>query len=151
MKPISIALLFGMLPLAAIAEDEIFSTADGAIRGYDPVAYFEDGRPERGSDQWTFDWEGAVWHFSSQAHRDAFAADPLRFAPQFGGYCAYGLSQGYKVSIDPTAFAIVDGKLYLNYSHAVQNTWNIDRQGYIVKASQQWLKLEHSAFEPEGD
>jgi YHS domain-containing protein len=85
-----------------------------AIRGYDPVAYFTDGRATRGNPQFEYVWEGARWQFSSAAHRDAFAADPERYAPQFGGYCAIAMSElGQAVDANPEVWTIVDGRLYL--------------------------------------
>lgn len=112
-----------------------------AVQGYDMVAYFTEGTAVKGSAAFTHEWNGARWQFASAAHRDAFAQDPDRYAPAFGGFCAYGISRGYAVDIDPEAFAVVDGTLYLNYSKRVQRTWNQDRAGYIEKARQQWPKV----------
>lgn len=141
------ALIFLLsFPGLAFAVDEVFSTAEGAIRGYDPVAYHHDGKPVQGSAEFVHEWNGAQWRFANAANRDAFAAEPERFAPQYGGFCAYGTSQGYKVSTQPDAFAIVDGKLYLNYSKPVQVTWNKDQPGYIRLADGNWQKLEHEAY-----
>ena len=137
-----------LAPARAWAADETFATADGAIRGYDPVAYHIQNKPVRGLQAITYEWNGATWRFSSNANRDRFVADPARYAPRYGGFCAYGTSQGYKVSTDPAAFAIVDGRLYLNYSKPVQLTWNLDRPGYILKADHNWKALEHSAYAP---
>lgn len=115
---------------------------DGAaIKGYDPVAYFTQARPVPGSAQFTLRHKGATFRFASAANRDAFAAAPERYAPQYGGFCAYGTSRGYKADIDPAAYTIVDGKLYLNYSKSVQATWNQDRAGYIAKADGQWPQV----------
>jgi hypothetical protein len=136
------------LPDRVRAADEVFATADGAIRGYDPVAYHTQGKPVRGAATITHRWNGATWRFATAANRALFAADPARYAPRYGGYCAYGTAQGYKVSTDPAAFAIVDGRLYLNYSKPVQATWNQDRPGYIVQADGNWKGLEHSAYVP---
>jgi len=112
----------------------------------DAVAYHREGKPVLGSAAFVHTWNGADWRFASAANRDAFAASPEQFAPQYGGYCAYGTSQGYKVSTQPDAFAIVDGKLYLNYSKPVQATWNTDRPGFIRVANEQWQTLEHAAY-----
>lgn len=112
-----------------------------AIKGYDPVAYFTDGKPVEGSADFTFDWEGAKWRFASAGHRDSFAKDPARYAPQFGGYCAWAVSQGYTADIDPEAWKIVDGKLYLNYSPKVQKKWEEDAAGNIAKAEANWPAL----------
>ena len=81
---------------------------------------------------------GAKWLFSSAEHRDAFAKEPEKYAPQYGGYCAYGVSQGYAVKIEPDAWTIVNGKLYLNYDRGVQKTWEKDLPGYIAKADKNW-------------
>lgn len=121
------------------AADGRINHEDGlAVHGYDVVAYFTDDRAVRGQAQFSHVWNGVRWQFASAAHRDAFAKAPERYAPAFGGYCAYGVSRGYAVDIDPEAFAVVDGTLYLNYSKGVQRTWNEDRPGYIEKALQQW-------------
>lgn len=143
---ISFSFLAAVTPNQASAADEVFVTADGAIRGYDPVAYHTQSKPVPGLKTITHDWNAATWRFASKANRDLFIADPERYAPRYGGYCAYGTSQGYKVSSDPNAFAIVDGKLYLNYNKPVQTTWNKDRSGYIEKANQHWNMLEHSEY-----
>lgn len=142
------AMLLAGLVSTASAADEVFATRDGAIRGYDPVAYHEDGKAVKGDKAITLTWNGAEWHFATTAHRDAFKAEPERYAPRYGGYCAYGTANGYKVSTDPHAFAIVDGTLYLNYSTAVQTTWNGDREQYIATADSNWRTLEHTAYVP---
>ena len=117
---------------------DVYADRGGAIRGYDPVGYFTAGRPVKGSPQFTHQWRGATWHFASAENRDRFGAAPEKFAPQYGGYCAYGVAQGYAVSIDPAAWTIVDGKLYLNYSLSVRENWNKDIPGYIRKADTNW-------------
>ena len=112
-----------------------------AIQGYDVVAYFTDNAAVKGNARLVHTWNGVEWRFASAEHRDAFAKEPARYAPAFGGYCAYGVSRGYAVDIDPEAFAVVDGTLYLNYSKSVQRTWNEDRPGYIQKARQRWPEV----------
>jgi len=112
-----------------------------AIQGYDVVAYFTQNAAVKGSPAFAHTWNGVRWQFASAGNRDAFAREPERYAPAFGGYCAYGVSRGYAVEIDPEAFAVVDGTLYLNYSKRVQRTWNQDRPGYIDKARMQWPKV----------
>ncbi len=124
-------------------QDRIFSTRNGAVDGYDPVAYFTDSMPVKGTEHITLDWQGATWHFSSEANRDLFKANPEKYAPQYGGYCAYGVANGYKVKIEPEAWAIVEGKLYLNYNLKVQEDWNTDRAGFIEKADAQWPSLKN--------
>lgn len=112
-----------------------------AIKGYDPVAYFTAAAPAKGAPAFRHEWNGATWQFANAENRDRFAADPQRYAPQYGGFCAYGVAQGYKVDIDPEAWSVVDGKLYLNYSRGVQRDWLKDTGGYIAKAEAAWPGL----------
>lgn len=112
-----------------------------AVNGYDPVAYFTDGKPVEGTDEFTLEWNGAKWRFVSAANRDAFKAEPEKYAPQFGGYCAWAVAQGYTASADPEAWKIVEGKLYLNYDKSVQKTWEEDVPGNITKAEANWPKV----------
>ncbi len=121
------------------AEPPVFSTFfGGAIKGYDPVAYFTDGRPIVGEDSHKLEYMGAVWKFASAENRAAFEAAPEKYAPQYGGYCAYAVSRGYTASIDPEAWTIVEGKLYLNYSKSVRESWSQDIPGNIRKADANW-------------
>jgi hypothetical protein len=116
------------------------NTARGqlALHGYDAVAYHTDGRPSRGIADFEQQWNGAIWRFASAANRDAFAKDPARYAPEFGGYCAYAVSRGYTADIDPEAWRIVDGRLYLNYSKRVRTLWEEDVPGNIAKGRANW-------------
>jgi hypothetical protein len=115
------------------------NSANGvAVQGYDVVAYFSQNTAVKGSPSLTHDWNGVRWQFANAQNRDAFATEPAKYAPAFGGYCAYGVSRGYAVDIDPEAFSIVNGTLYLNYSRSVQQTWNKNRDGYIEKANRHW-------------
>lgn len=134
--PIIIGLIF--LPLAIAGEPPLFVTDDGAIRGYDPVAYFIEGKPTRGRDEFSAAWMGATFKFANAENLARFQADPTAFAPQYGGYCAYAVSQGYTASIDPDAWSIVDGRLYLNYSKGVQKRWQKDVPGHIAAANRNW-------------
>ena len=112
-----------------------------AIRGYDTVAYFTDGKPVEGSDQFTTEWEGATWRFASQEHLDLFNGAPEEYAPQYGGYCAYGVAQDNLVKIDPDNWTIVDGKLYLNYDDKLQGLWEKDIPGFISTADNKFDAL----------
>jgi YHS domain-containing protein len=105
------------------------------------VAYFTEGEPVEGSADHELEWNGATWRFASTANLAAFQADPEAFAPQFGGYCAWAVSQGYTASTDPTAWRVVDGKLYLNYSHNIQRRWEQDVPGNIAKGDANWPKV----------
>lgn len=120
-------------------EDAVFTTLfGGAIRGYDPVAYFTQGRPVEGSGDYQTDWNGARWSFASAEHKALFDADPEAYAPQYGGYCSWAVAQGYTASVDPEAWRIVDGKLYLNYSADIQQRWESDIEGFISSANSNW-------------
>jgi YHS domain-containing protein len=128
-----------LLSSAAIAQKpQVFSDRNGAIRGHDPVAYFEQKGPVKGSKRFAHAWSGATWHFASAENRDRFAADPERYAPRYGGYCAYAVASGYTADIDPAAWSIVDGRLYLNYSLRVRERWSRDIPGNIRKGDANW-------------
>ena len=136
-----IALLLA-LPISAEAIAPVYSTfLGGAIRGYDPVAYFTESKPVQGKRAFSHKWKGATWYFASEKNRDMFRATPEKYAPRYGGYCAYAVSQGYTASIVPEAWKIVDGKLYLNYSLGVQQTWEQDIPGHIKSADKNWPRL----------
>lgn len=113
-----------------------------AIDGYDAVAYHTEGRPVEGTSDFTYEWMGATWRFANAGNRDMFAAAPETYAPAYGGYCAYGVAKGKKPSIDPEAWRIVDGQLYLNLSKDVQKLWEKDIPGYIAKADQMWPTIK---------
>jgi len=130
------ALVF--VPLAFAAESPIFATGDGAIRGYDAVAYFTVGKPTQGSDQFTASWQGATFKFASAANLELFKVDPAAYAPQYGGYCAFAVAKGATAGTVPDAWTIVEGKLYLNYSLAVQQRWRKDVPGHIKAADRNW-------------
>ena len=131
------------IPATALAKSEINTSFIGsvAIEGTDPVAYFAEGRAVEGSSDYTHRWMGAKWRFKNAANRDAFVADPEKYAPQFGGYCAWAVSQGYTASIDPEAWTINKGKLYLNYSKGVRAQWSEDIPGNIAKGERNWPKV----------
>ncbi len=131
------------IPAGALAKSEINTSfiASVAIEGTDPVAYFAEGKAVMGSSDYTHRWKGAEWRFKNAANRDAFVADPQKYAPQFGGYCAWAVSQGYTAGIDPKAWTIHGGKLYLNYSKGVQVQWSEDVPGNIVKGERNWPKV----------
>jgi YHS domain-containing protein len=112
-----------------------------AVGGYDPVAYFTDGKPIAGSRDITFAWKGATWRFASEKNLETFKASPERYAPQFGGYCAWAVSQGYTAKGDPKVWKIVDGKLYLNYDATVQKNWEKDIPGNIAKGDGNWPRV----------
>lgn len=109
-----------------------------AVGGYDPVAYFEEGKPVKGSKDITLKHEGATWRFASAENRSTFEANPAKYAPQYGGYCAWAVSKGYTAKGDPQAWTIHDGKLYLNYDKNVRATWEKNIPGNVAKADANW-------------
>lgn len=145
-------LLFRTLTLCALfvatlsvsaAEKPVNSSVLGkvALHGYDPVAYFTDGKPVEGSKQFSYSWQDANFRFATQEHLDLFKSNPEKYAPQFGGYCAYAVSQGHTADIDPDAWKIVNEKLYLNYNKKVQEMWEKDQAKLISVAEKNWPKL----------
>lgn len=120
------------VPPAIFTEDSI------AIRGADPVAYFTESRYVPGSADYTYDWAGATWRFSSTKNRDLFAENPERYAPQYGGFCAWAVAEGYTAPVDPNAWEVVDSKLYLNYDTRIQRRWQRDIPGNIARANENW-------------
>ncbi|MDX1483352.1 MAG: YHS domain-containing (seleno)protein [Alphaproteobacteria bacterium] len=112
-----------------------------AVGGYDPVAYFKEKRPVKGSADYTLNHKGVTWRFASRENLEAFRADPGAYAPQYGGYCAWAVSQGYTAKGDPMYWRIVGGKLYLNYDGSVQARWEKDIPGFIAKADANWPKV----------
>ena len=127
---------------AAAQAGTVFTDAEGvAIRGYDPVAYHTDGRPAVGQERFEAEWNGARWRFATAENREAFLAAPERYAPRYGGYCAWAVSRGELAPIDPNAWKIVDGKLYLNYSRKIQRKWEKDIAGNVERADRHWPEL----------
>ncbi len=117
---------------------EFFEKDGAALHGYDAVAYFSDKQPSKGVAEFKADYKGSTFYFASKANRDAFVHDPAQYAPQYGGFCAFGMASGYKAATDPAAFMIVDGKLYLNYNRDIQKQWSADIPGFVVKANKNW-------------
>ena len=115
--------------------------SDAAILGYDSVAYFTVGKPVKGQDRFATEWMGAKWKFASQVNLDLFKSNPAKYAPQYGGYCAYGVAQDNLVSIEPDKFTVLNGKLYLNYNAEVQATWLKDPARYVKQADAKFKAL----------
>jgi YHS domain-containing protein len=143
MKNVILSLFVAMTSLIASAQkSEVFIKSGVAINGYDPVAYFEQGQAIKGEDQFVYNWQGADWHFSNQQNLDSFKTNPEKFAPQYGGYCAYGLYEGHKAPTDPNAWTIVDGKLYFNYNLKVREMWRDKKEEKIKIADKNWPGLK---------
>ncbi len=136
------ALLFALgVPALALASPapSVSATEDNvAIGGYDPVGYFTESRPVPGSAAFTFRWNGATWRFASAGSRARFEANPAAYAPAFGGYCAWAISQNYIAPGDPLVWRIVDGRLYLNFNRRAQLLWETDLAGAIARGNANW-------------
>lgn len=109
-----------------------------AVGGYDPVAYFTEGKPTKGSKKHRLEFDGADWYFASQANLELFKAEPEKYAPQFGGYCAYAVGIGQTAKGNPKNWDVVDGKLYLNYNRKFQKIWNKDQASFIERGNENW-------------
>lgn len=130
----------------ALAQSDVFATKEGAISGYDAVAYFSENKPVEGEKENTFIWKGEKWYFSTPANLATFKSNPEKYTPQFGGYCAYGVADGHKAKTDPQAWTILDGKLYLNYSKEVLQLWRKDQKNYIIKANENWAEVKKEKY-----
>ncbi|MEO0503620.1 MAG: YHS domain-containing (seleno)protein [Pseudomonadota bacterium] len=123
---------------ATAATPPVYANGGIAVDASDVVAYFTIGTPMTGSPEFTHDWNGATWRFVSAANRDSFAANPDAYAPQYGGYCAWAVSEGYTASTIPEAWKIVDDKLYLNFNRRIQRRWERDIPARIAAANANW-------------
>ncbi len=120
-------------------EEPIYTVSGQAIKGYDPVAFFSDEKATIGSNEYPYEWSGSIWLFASQSNLEKFKSNPEKYAPQYGGYCAWGMSKGYKAKVDPEkAWTIVEGKLYLNYNAGVQKKWLPEKEELIKVADKNW-------------
>ena len=140
-KFIAAAALVG-LALPALAGDVTHSTP--AVSGYDVVSYQVEKRPVRGNGHFVAVHDGATYIFSSQDNLDRFNADPERYVPAYGGYCAFGVSVGKKFIGDPEVWRVVDGRLYLNLDANIQDDWLKDVPGRIATAEKQWRKIANA-------
>jgi YHS domain-containing protein len=116
------------------------------LKGYDPVAYFINGAPTKGSEQYSFAWKGVAYRFASTGNLEKFKADPEKYLPQYGGYCAYAMSLDRIADIDPSRWAIVNGKLYLNNGFVAEKLWSLNKNGNIVSADRNWPQYPKKAI-----
>jgi YHS domain-containing protein len=143
------------LSLAACANSDgvakVNKTPDGfAVRGFDTVAYFVAQNAVQGEGKYEYAWNGAKWLFSSQENMEKFKQNPEAYAPQFGGYCSYAVSRGYTADADPTAWKIVDGKLYLNYNQGAKEAWEEDQEKSIKDGQKNWVEFQKKKPEHKG-
>ncbi|MGB3726110.1 MAG: YHS domain-containing (seleno)protein [Glaciecola sp.] len=136
----------GLIPTQAKSSIDAINVDEStlAIKGYDPVAYFTLNTPTLGSSEYSSVYQGATYHFSSAEHLAAFNDNPAKYAPQYGGYCAFGVSKGFKYDTDPESFAVVDDKLYLNLNKKVQSIWAKQKDELIIDANGYWVDIENT-------
>ena len=135
----ALAVLVTPVPAQAADKDPIYTAWNKniAVGGYDAVSFFK-SKPVEGSKDFTFEYKGADWYFSSEANRDLFAANPEAFEPQYGGYCAWAVAGGKLAKGSPKYWEIEDGKLYLNYNEKIKERWVADKTGFISRADAKW-------------
>ncbi|MGR3809252.1 YHS domain-containing (seleno)protein [Jiulongibacter sp. NS-SX5] len=127
-------------------KSKIFKTKNGALDGYDPVAYFTSKKATKGGETFTSSYNGVTWKFTSNEHKSLFEANPEQYLPQYGGWCAFGWSKGYAAKVDPEEWTILNGKLYLNYNEGVHKKWLKDKENMIRKAD---VKYAEAKVDPE--
>jgi len=137
-----VALVF--LSSAVLAQDKVFVKDGVAINGYDAVAYFAEGKPVKGVENLSLKSDNSTWLFSTKENLEKFKKDPAKYKPQFGGFCAFGMSRGYTAPTDPNAWTVVNDKLYLNYNLDVKKDWLKDRDNLIDKAAKNWEQLKNN-------
>ncbi len=146
MKFKSIKLLLLLMSIASFAKaqkSEIYTTSKGAINGYDVVSFFTKKTPTKGNQAFSVNWKDAVWYFETKENADSFKVNPEAYCPQFGGYCAYGVSDNHKAPTQAETFEIINGKLYFNYNLKVKSMWIKDTANYIEKANNYWTTLKN--------
>ena len=122
--------------------DAVYNKGGVAINGYDVVAYHVEQQAIKGGKDYSHNWNGVDWFFSNQTNLDAFKRSPAKYAPQYGGYCAFAASKGSLAPSDPHAWTVYKGKLYLNYSKSVRTTWKKDIDQHIARADKNWPRLK---------
>jgi YHS domain-containing protein len=142
MKKLMVVALLSLLPSLAGAKSLVNIDKTGlGLKGYDPVAYFTENRPVKGNPQFVSTYNGARYQFASAANKATFDANPAKYEPQFGGFCAYAASEGHTAKIEPEAFEILNGRLLLQYDLDVREMFNKDPQGRLKKADSNWPGL----------
>ena len=140
LKPFLLSISLMLMSVSAFAIDEIYTPlfSSLAVKGFDTVAYFTENKPVEGKKDHSLKWKGATWRFSSAENKALFEANPEKYAPQYGGYCAWAVSKNTTASIEPEQFSIVDGKLYLNYNKDIQEQWQVNKLKNIQTADKNW-------------
>ncbi|MGB8193761.1 MAG: YHS domain-containing (seleno)protein [Chitinophagaceae bacterium] len=142
----ALVLSFSTSAIAQKNNSEIFQTDGKAIKGYDVVAFYTDAKPIAGNEKFVHNWKGVSWLFNTQEHLDSFKISPEKYAPQYGGYCAYGIADGHKAPTETGTWTIIENKLYFNYNDKVKQLWNKKPKEYIEKADNNWKVVKNSEF-----
>jgi YHS domain-containing protein len=127
------------------SNDKVYTTSNGAIDGYDAVAFFTENKPIKGLKTLSCTYQGSDWYFADQKHLIMFLNDPQKYVPAFGGYCAYGVAEGKRNPGNQNAWSIVNGKLYLNYNQELKNQWFRRRKEFIRQAEKNWQQMDSAA------
>ena len=140
----ALMIMFFLGSVSAHAADNIYTGyfSNKAVSGYDVIAYFEESKPVKGSAKYQLEYKGADWYFSSQANLDKFTANPEKYEPQYGGYCAWAMADNKTAPGKPPFWSVYNDKLYLNYDQGVQDTWVADKDAFIKKADAHWAKRD---------
>jgi YHS domain-containing protein len=138
---LALIVYMGFFSFLFAQKGEVFTTSKGAIGGYDVVAFFSEQKPVKGKKEYSLKWKEASWYFSSEENKKTFESDPEKFAPQYGGYCAYGVSQNHKSPTEVDTWTILEGKLYFNYNKDVKQLWLKDQNSLIELANKNWPAL----------
>jgi YHS domain-containing protein len=139
MKTVTVLSLIILRHFTACSQQpEVYSTSGVAVNGYDVVSYFTELKPVKGSKEYSFKWKDAEWMFSSDKNLELFKSNPEKYAPQFGGYCAFGTAEGHTAPTKPDAWTVVDDKLYLNYNTDVMRMWREKKLEYIKQGNKNW-------------
>jgi YHS domain-containing protein len=142
------SLFFMAIASAFASKGPTYVDGDGfAIKGYDPVAYFTENKPVEGSEEFKYEWNHGIWLFANQANLDSFKVQPEKYAPQYGGYCAFAAAKNSLAKIDPTQFTVLNDKLYLNYNSRIQKKWTKKRDDFIAAGDKNWPELLAEAKE----
>ena len=139
----AVALLVAVVATPVFGQDVAHNTP--GLSGYDPVSYFTEGTPQRGSEYHVANYKSVTYAFTSEEHKELFEANPSKYAPSYGGWCAYGVAVGKKFVADPEVWKIVKGTLYVNLDRDIQSKWNQDIPGYIQKAETNWVEIQDKA------
>jgi YHS domain-containing protein len=144
MKRTIIIALFALFTIVKVQaqKSEVFVSGGKAIKGYDPVAFFTESKPVKGADSLSYQWKEATWLFSSRQNLEAFKASPDKYAPQYGGYCAYGTAAGHKAPTQTDTWTVVNDKLYFNYNSKVKEMWTKDQPALIKQADEKWPEVK---------